>query len=282
MNFIICDHKSGYTVTDSLIRALNFARLNYKYFFLKKKLHKFIYLHNFDYEKFDKKIINSIIFKKIFFSFWHEVKNSRDKNLAIIRNPKDIIISGYLYHLKCNEYWCCNKNISYYHGYKDWHFNKKQKIKNSKLIKFAENFSKNIPYQKKLRKLSYDRGVKYEMDNVSKLTLDGMKKILKQKKIKIIKFEDIVYNSDSVIKEICKFFKYNKIQTKLTILYYKKFKSLNNKKYLKLQKNKKLINNLKNDKNLYKKNYWNKKLTTFFLNKFKDLNHITNNIYKEN
>lgn len=88
MNFIICDHKSGYTFADSLIRALNFSRLNYKYFFLKKKLHKFIYIHNFDYEKFDKKIINSIIFKKIFFLSFTKSKTVEIKTWQLYEIPK--------------------------------------------------------------------------------------------------------------------------------------------------------------------------------------------------
>jgi len=279
MKFIICDHKSGYTVTDGLIRALNFSKLLYKYHFYKKKLNKFLFTKNIKYENYSKNIIDDIVFKKIFFIFWDNHEKNENKNVVIIRNPKDIIISGYLYHLKCREFWCCNKNINYYHGYKDWYLSEEILRQNNSIIQFAKKFSENICYQNKLKSLNILEGIKFEMNNVAQLTLDGMKKILKKKNIKIVKFEDLIFDTDKTIKSICDYLKYNQLQTILTIFYFKNLKTFKNKKYFNLQKEKNLVNNFQLKRNFYTDKYWNSDLIKFYDKKFNDLDILLSKYY---
>ena len=48
---------------------------------------------------------------KTFYLFWNNHINEKNhKYIVVVRNPKEIIISGYLYHKKCKETWAINKN----------------------------------------------------------------------------------------------------------------------------------------------------------------------------
>jgi len=77
----------------------------------------------------------------------------------LVRNPKEIICSGYLYHKKCKEKWAIKKNGNYYSYWKDNHFTKESLVENKKYLDFAKSFSNAIPYQKKLQNLSLNGGI---------------------------------------------------------------------------------------------------------------------------
>jgi len=133
----------------------------------------------------------------------HEDENN--KIIYFIRNPKDVIISGYNYHKICEERWCTNINGNYY----DWwntKFTDKEKESNRKYIEIGKNISKNICYQDKLKNLPKNGGIIHEMNNIGYITLSSMNEIpLDKPNTLIVKIEDLTYNTKETLIRITKF-----------------------------------------------------------------------------
>ena len=123
------------------------------------------------------KIINTYFENKIEFRycylFWN-FYNQNEKYIVLIRDPREIIISGYLYHKRCTEIWCINKNGNYYEGWNKGYFLKEEMVKNDEYMRFASSFSNPMSYQNKLNLLSQEEGIILEMNTVAKLTIIGM------------------------------------------------------------------------------------------------------------
>jgi hypothetical protein len=76
-----------------------------------------------------------------------------------VRNPYEVIVSGYLYHLKCHERWCIDKSYvfptnSIFNG-KNYNFDGKS-------------------YQKKLKSLQPDDGLMMEIEEMSQYAILAM------------------------------------------------------------------------------------------------------------
>ena len=138
---IIKDHKTGSTVSNKIKDCIN---------------------------SFYKNKISS----RTFYKFWN-MNNPSNKYICFIRNPYEIIVSGYLYHKRCREKWCITKNWSYYNWWSSEHFLESEKVKNKEALDNSI-FCKNISYQEKLNSLSQDDGIIFEMKHVAKLTIEGM------------------------------------------------------------------------------------------------------------
>ena len=116
-NVLISDHKTGHTLSRLYTKIIN------KYF------------------------ENKIEFRYCYL-FWN-FYNQNEKYIVLIRDPREIIISGYLYHKRCTEIWCINKNGNYYEGWNKSHFLKEEMVKNGEYMRFARSFSSPMSYQKK-------------------------------------------------------------------------------------------------------------------------------------
>jgi len=173
MNYIINDHKVGFTVSSAIRDEIN---------------------------KYDK------IENLTFYKFWN-INNRDDRYICFIRNPYEIIISGYLYHKKCREEWCINKNVNYFNYWKDKHFLENKKKENIDLIE-TSIFSKKETYQSLLNSKSQDQGILHEMKNVSKITIDGMSEFdyYNYPNVEIVKMENILSDFDREISRILNFF----------------------------------------------------------------------------
>lgn len=178
MNYIINDHKLGFTLTSNIRNEIN-------------------------------KIYNNKVKNLTFYKFWN-INNKNDKYICFIRNPYEIIISGYLYHKKCREEWCIKQNVNYFNYWKDNHFSNEAKIQNKDLIDNSV-FSKKETYQNILNTSPQELGIIHEMNNVSKITIDGMCEFnyYDFPNVKIIKMEDILSNFDKEIDELLSFFEIN-------------------------------------------------------------------------
>ena len=92
----------------------------------------------------------------------------------IVRDPRDVIVSGYLYHRRTTERWCINKDLrltppirrprvpsSQEHRPREW----KVRYLNSLAGK---------SYQENLLQMSQERGLMFEMHNHGAWTIEGM------------------------------------------------------------------------------------------------------------
>jgi len=77
---------------------------------------------------------------------------------------------------------------------------------------FAKLFSSNMSYQNKLRLLSQEEGIIYEMNTVAKLTITGMYNLVHcgKKNVITIDLEDLTFDFDNSIEKICKFYNIEK------------------------------------------------------------------------
>jgi len=277
VNYIIADHKCGIFLSGRIVDCINKTNHNFiKYKILKKYHSGLFYKNKFSRNKYNKLYsfliskneIQNYFLEKTSYLFSLNLKENQ-KNLAIIRNPKEIIISGYLYHLKTKEKWCVTKGVNYYD---DWfnQFSNEDLIKNKKYIEFGKTFSNEISYQSKLKKLNQINGIIYEMQNVSNITLSGLQKICENPKIKKIKFEDLVFDYDNSIDELLNYFEFNENKKKIFKTLFKKY-SLNNSEYKK--KNINHITNFEHNKNRYR-DYWNLEIEKKFNENYPNLMEI--------
>jgi hypothetical protein len=277
MNYIIADHKCGIFLSGRIVDCINKTNNNlFKYKILKKYHSGLFYKNKFsrnNYNKFytfliSKNEIQNYFLEKTSYLFSLNLKENQ-KNLAIIRNPKEIIISGYLFHLKTNEKWCVTKGGDYY---EDWYnqFKNEDLMKYKKYIEFGKTFSNETFYQSKLKQLNQIDGIIYEMQNVSYITLSGLKRVCENPNIKKIKFENLVFDYDNTIDELLDYFEFNSAKKKLFKTFFKKY-SLNNSEYKK--KNINHITNLENKRNRFQ-DYWNLEIEKKFNENYPNLMKI--------
>lgn len=228
--FLLNDHKTGYKLTRKITNVIN-------------------------------KNSNAGIQIKTFYLFWNTYKKT-NKYIIIVRHPKEIIISGYLYHKKCSEKWSLRQGGYYYQGWEQNHFEPEEVAKNKVYLDKAKTFCTPIPYQEKLNTLPQNEGIIYEMNSVSKLTIEGMYNLEHYQKPNtiIIKFEDLIFNHNETIQDLCDFLEINKRRSKKIIK-----KSLQHN-LLVQKKNKQITEhatNLDVEKNRYKQ-YWNETIEAEF------------------
>ena len=84
------------------------------------------------------------------------INNNEDKFVIFIRNPKEILVSGWKYHQVCKEPWCVEKNGYFYSDFLTNNISKKN-------IDLAKTFSIGETYQNKIK--NSDNGILFEMKN---------------------------------------------------------------------------------------------------------------------
>jgi hypothetical protein len=200
---------------------------------------------------------------KAFFYFNTDISlNQNDKLIIFIRHPKEIIISGYLYHKKCTESWCITPNSNYLdYAYKINNIDLNNK-KYEKIRKLAYKFSDSIIYQTKINNYNTIDGIKYEMKSVAYITLIGLYKILETYKdnnnVLFIDLEKLIYDSENILKKIYKFINIDNKYYNILINKYNKYNILK-----KNNNDNKHITNIDLKKQRYL-DYWNNELENYF------------------
>ena len=98
---------------------------------------------------------------------------SRNKGVRIIRDPRDVIVSGYLYHQRCSEKWCVNSdfsNPSRPFPQVPWPLVDADLAAKEEFVSRLDGLS----YQEKISSLSKAEGLIFEMDGFAKITIDEM------------------------------------------------------------------------------------------------------------
>ena len=123
--------------------------------------------------------------------------------IHMVRDPRDIIISGYLYHKRTAEKWCVNKNfqtekpIVY------------PQIPNSQMYRteqWKQDYIKSLEgqsYQEKINALNVEDAIIFEMNHYGKWTIEDMLKWDFEKVNCLeLKFEDVMANYDEEMMKI--------------------------------------------------------------------------------
>jgi len=279
MIYLLNDHKAGFNIGNYLTSAIN--KINYPLIYeninhqLFTRDHPFFttgnkkqtlikqLLHNYP------KIIKNAVFRRYSYLF-SNIYNDKDKYIILVRDPREILISGYLYHLKCSEKWAISKNNFYYDFWKDYHFNKDEVKKYYKFIQFTHNFNKNETYQNKLKKFNQDDGILYELNNVAFLTFSGMINIdfINKKNVFILKFEDYQFNFDKTLLKFFDFLQIPELKRGLIKKDLYEYHTFENKNAIFHHKN--FITNTEHITNRYEQ-YFSPKIENCFYKKYKDL-----------
>jgi hypothetical protein len=121
----------------------------------------------------------------------------------VIRDPRDIVVSGYLYHCRCSEEWCVNSD-----------FNPRQPIRFPRVPYSQEHRSEEwkmryleslggMSYQENLLKMSQRDGMLFEMKHYGAWTIESMRDWNYNKdNILEVKFEDLMENYDDTFRLI--------------------------------------------------------------------------------
>lgn len=129
----------------------------------------------------------------------------------IIRDPRDIVISGYLYHRRTDEAWCINKNFDYTKPIKFPYVPYSQEHKDES---WKENYLrslKGVSYQENLLSLNQDDGIVFEMDHYGGWTIrDILKWNYNHPNILEIRFEDLMMYYDDIFSRIVSHFNIDK------------------------------------------------------------------------
>ena len=226
-------------------------------------------------KKSAKALINYVSDIKLltFYSFYKDSieKDIKNKYVIFVRHPKEIIVSGYLYHKVCKEKWAKEPSINYYDEYLNI-FSKKSIEKNTSLIIKSQNFTKIKSYQQIVKEKPQEEGLSYELNNVGYLTLTGLNEILDIDKpnVHFIDMDNYTFYFDETFNRLFKFLeideqKYEQVKFKLAqkthlIL----FKDRNYHKSIKHITNKELKQNRYKD-------YWTQNLEQEFNHLFPNL-----------
>lgn len=137
------------------------------------------------------------ILHKIYYRF-NCVTNRNDKWVCIIRHPYEIIASGYNYHKVCDEWWAVNPGTNLY----------EYSVVDARRLCPDANFSDEGTYQENLNSMFVEDGIKYEMGNIAKLTIEAMYywNYYNMPNVLTIKFEDFRIDFNGTVKRIVDFF----------------------------------------------------------------------------
>ncbi len=277
MNIFLTDHKCGSNLISKLVTCINEViyplekaeEINSLNPQNPKFIPRYINKKFFSLNKFYKTtkfFFSNASLVRYFYLFWQDY-NIFNKYILCIRDPREIIISGYLYHKQCHEIWAIDNKYNYYSGWKENHFRKNDINKNKQYFDFCNLFSKDIPYKEKLLQLDIQDGIIYEMNNVAYLTLTGMSKLnfVTKKNVFIFKLEDFTLNYKETMQKLLDFLKIE--ENKKKEIYDRIFKfNLTNSKSNKLN----IITNTNLAKDRYK-DFFTNKIDNIFKDKYSDL-----------
>jgi hypothetical protein len=130
---------------------------------------------------------------------------SGNKGIRIIRDPRDVIVSGFLYHQRCTEKWCINSNFSDpRHPFPQvpWPLDTADLLTKERYVASLGGLS----YQEKIRSLCKEEGLIFEMEGFAKITIDEMISWKENEAVLTIKMEDLIADFDRQFEKIFRWF----------------------------------------------------------------------------
>ncbi len=138
--------------------------------------------------------------------------------VRVIRDPRDIWVSGYLYHRRCREGWCVNTNFdptapiryprvdfSFQHYAEEWKRN------------YLESLG-GVSYQQNLLRRNQEEGLDFELAGYTGCTLQAMRGWqLQGIRTLDVKLEDVVANFDHTMRLIFRHFGFDAPECELAV-----------------------------------------------------------------
>jgi hypothetical protein len=118
-----------------------------------------------------------------------------------IRDPRDLVISGYFYHKRAAEPWCNVSNPTE----ADW------RVVNGNI---PEQLSNGQSYASYLQNVDMEDGLICEID-FRKKHFDGMAQWRDRDSILTIRYEDIIGHEEKVFDRVFSFYEFNKLERML-------------------------------------------------------------------
>lgn len=132
-----------------------------------------------------------------------------------IRDPRDVIVSGYLYHKRCSEDWCINElpDATEPILFPNLPWSQQHKPESWK-AQYIESLGKKS-YQKNLLERDQDAGILFEMSNYGAWTIDSMRDWdYTNPWVKEVRFESLMNDFDGVFTALFEHFGFSEKQIK--------------------------------------------------------------------
>jgi len=124
----------------------------------------------------------------------------------VIRDPRDIIVSGYLYHLRTTEAWCIQNNFDLTPpiDYPNVPFSQRHRSEEWKK-EYIHSLG-GLSYQEKLKSLSTEDGIAFEMLHYGRWTIESMMKWdYSASNMLEVRFEEIMGEYDFTFRRMFRF-----------------------------------------------------------------------------
>jgi len=127
--------------------------------------------------------------------------DSGRRGVRIIRDPRDVIVSGFLYHQRCSELWCINSDFSK-PGYPHPQVPLPLAHRDLETRQAFVSCLGGLSYQEKIRGLEQEDGLIFEMDGFARITIDEMISWKERDNVITIRMEDLVANFDESFEKL--------------------------------------------------------------------------------
>jgi hypothetical protein len=111
--------------------------------------------------------------------FGHSLLNPSEipgdyRAVHVVRDPRDVLVSGYLYHLRCEEAWCVNNDLSLQAPIRHPRVPYSQEHRAEAWKRAYLESLRGRSYQDNLRALSQEEGIAFELDRYAAWTVEAM------------------------------------------------------------------------------------------------------------
>jgi hypothetical protein len=140
--------------------------------------------------------------------------NTPYTGMHIIRDPRDIIVSGYLYHMRCDEKWCVNENLD---TSEPVHFPQVPRSQEYRPNEWKQEYLRSLnnkSYQQNLQALSQRDGLLFEMQHYGGWTVKSMTGWnYHNPRILELRFETLMAEYDATFLKLFRHFGFSEEQT---------------------------------------------------------------------
>jgi hypothetical protein len=117
------------------------------------------------------------------------------KITRFIRDPRDLIVSGYFYHKRGAENWCNIRNPSQ----KDW-----ERVNG----KIPSDLGPNVSFSEHLQRIDLESGLRAEME-FREFHFESLKQWTNSPRVKVFRYEEIILDELSFFEKMAEHYEFN-------------------------------------------------------------------------